>query len=210
MRLRRVQVKFDAIRAYSETSSCDICKTSFIEFLVIDHIEGGGCRHRRELGNHGSHRFYLWLMKNGYPPGYRVLCHNCNLKHGKKEQSKKGFKPLSEYSEKTASLVRWLVANPENHARYNENKGLHRQEQRRLVISHYGGVCRCCGLDDLEILSIDHIDGGGTVQRKLIGNSSYQMYKWIITNEFPDNFQVLCMNCNLAKHQGICPHQIQK
>ncbi len=207
MRARRVQVKLDVVRAYSSTMSCCICGTSFMEFLAVDHVDGGGRQHCRGLGNHGSHRFYLWLQKNGYPPGYRILCHNCNLKHGKKEQPKRGFKPISEYSEKTAALVRWLVAHPDNHARYNESKRKKRMEQRRQVISHYGGACVCCDLDDMDVLSIDHVNGGGTAHRKLIGDSSYQMYKWIIENNYPEDFQVLCMNCNLAKSQGTCPHR---
>lgn len=209
MKARRIQVKLNTIRAYSPNMTCRICGTSFIEFLAIDHINGGGRQHCRELGNHGSHRFYLWLQKNEYPGGYRVLCHNCNLKHGKKDQPKRGFKPISEYSDKTAALVRWLIANPENHAKYNERKRRKRKEQRQQVISHYGGICTCCGLDDLDVLSIDHINGGGNRHRRIIGDSSYQMYKWIIKNNYPEDFQVLCMNCNLAKAHGVCPHESQ-
>lgn len=26
----------------------------------------------------GGERTYFWLSKNGYPPGFRVLCFNCN------------------------------------------------------------------------------------------------------------------------------------
>jgi hypothetical protein len=49
-----------------------------MEFLVIDHVFGGGNSHRRELGYSGS-PFYYWLVKHGYPDGYQVLCHNCNF-----------------------------------------------------------------------------------------------------------------------------------
>lgn len=209
MKKRREQVKLDVIRAYSPDLSCCICGVSFVEFLAVDHINGGGRQHCRELGNHGSHRFYLWLQKNGYPNGYRILCHNCNLKYGKKEQPKRGFKPISEYSEKTAALVQWLIANPENHAKYNERKRRKRIEQRKQVIFHYGGACACCGIDDFDVLSIDHINGGGNKHRRSIGDSSYQMYKWITENNYPEDFQILCMNCNLAKAQGVCPHKIK-
>jgi hypothetical protein len=46
-----------------------------VEFLAIDHIHGGGNRHRREckIG-----KMYPWLKHNGYPPGSQVLCFNCN------------------------------------------------------------------------------------------------------------------------------------
>ena len=44
------------------------------QFLTIDHINGGGTRHRKEVGRH----VYAQLRREGYPDGYRVLCWNCN------------------------------------------------------------------------------------------------------------------------------------
>lgn len=57
---------------------CACCGESNIVFLAIDHINGGGGRHRREI-NAGGAMFYRWLRDNGYPEGFRVLCHNCNM-----------------------------------------------------------------------------------------------------------------------------------
>jgi hypothetical protein len=48
-----------------------------LPFLALDHISGGGAIHRKEIG--GGADFYRWLIKSGFPPGYQVLCHNCNL-----------------------------------------------------------------------------------------------------------------------------------
>ena len=32
--------------------------------------------------------------------------------------------------------------------------------------------------------------------------------QWLITNNFPMGFQILCWNCNVAKGiLGVCPHQ---
>lgn len=61
---------------------CGCCGEERIEFLSIDHIEGEGAAHRRSLKITGGYRFYRWLKKEGYPPGYRVLCYNCNLARG--------------------------------------------------------------------------------------------------------------------------------
>jgi hypothetical protein len=47
--------------------------------LGIDHINGGGTKHRKEIKNFG---IYKWLIDNNYPLGYRVLCHNCNCSLG--------------------------------------------------------------------------------------------------------------------------------
>lgn len=58
---------------------CACCGESHIEFLVIDHIEGGGTNHRSRMKNQS---IGLWLRTNSYPKGYRVLCHNCNSAFG--------------------------------------------------------------------------------------------------------------------------------
>lgn len=47
----------------------------------MDHIDGAGREHRREIGQ-GANALYRWLAKNGYPDGFRVLCHNCNSARG--------------------------------------------------------------------------------------------------------------------------------
>lgn len=59
---------------------CPGCDATESEFLSIDHIKGGGHQHRREIGIGAN--FFVWLRKNNYPPGYRVLCHNCNQARG--------------------------------------------------------------------------------------------------------------------------------
>lgn len=59
---------------------CACCSEDKIEFLTIDHINGGGTEHRRCIGNGRS--IYRWLKNNGYPDGFRVLCMNCNMSIG--------------------------------------------------------------------------------------------------------------------------------
>lgn len=58
---------------------CACCRESNVEFLTIDHINGGGTQHRRsgKIVN-----IYRWLKKQNYPVGYRVLCFNCNAAYG--------------------------------------------------------------------------------------------------------------------------------
>lgn len=57
---------------------CACCGESRDEFLSIDHINGGGDKHRRETKGH----VFAWLKRNGFPAGFRVLCHNCNMARG--------------------------------------------------------------------------------------------------------------------------------
>jgi hypothetical protein len=71
----------------SQTFRCACCGESECDFLVIDHLGGHGNEQRRQIFGRaqGGPEFYHWLVKNGYPPGFQVLCSNCNMskaKHG--------------------------------------------------------------------------------------------------------------------------------
>lgn len=59
---------------------CACCGESSLEFLAIDHIDGGGNKHRANM-KRGT-KMWQWLLKHGLPAGFRVLCHNCNLAIG--------------------------------------------------------------------------------------------------------------------------------
>lgn len=74
-----VKTKLDVVNAYGRYCSC--CGEGRIEFLCIDHINGGGAEERRVIGR--GHSFYRHLIKSEFPSGYRVLCHNCNFSLGK-------------------------------------------------------------------------------------------------------------------------------
>ena len=54
---------------------CACCGTELREFLTVDHIHGGGGRHRAENSNG---YFYRLLLKDLDPSKYRILCYNCN------------------------------------------------------------------------------------------------------------------------------------
>lgn len=55
---------------------CACCHESEKLFLTLDHINGGGNKQVRELG--GPITFYRWLIAQGFPEGYQILCFNCN------------------------------------------------------------------------------------------------------------------------------------
>lgn len=76
--------------------------------------------------------------------------------------------------------------------------------KRAIVIDHYGGHCKCCGETTHQFLEIDHINSDGREHRISTGR---HVMEWIIKNNFPDNLQVLCANCNRGKGKfGVCPH----
>ena len=73
--------RFNTLSYYSGGEPiCACCKEKQIKFLSIDHINGGGSKERK-AANYGGD-IYNWLRRRGYPVGYRVLCHNCNMASG--------------------------------------------------------------------------------------------------------------------------------
>jgi hypothetical protein len=73
-----IALKKEVIAAYG--GACKCCDEDIFEFLTIDHVDGGGRKHRQELGM----TLYKWLKKNGFPQeGFRLLCIDCNFSLGK-------------------------------------------------------------------------------------------------------------------------------
>ena len=73
----RRDVRAEALRAYGgDSPACSCCGESEPIFLALDHIDGGGGKERAQTGGGG---WYTWLKRNNYPPGLRLLCHNCNF-----------------------------------------------------------------------------------------------------------------------------------
>jgi len=101
------------------------------------------------------------------------------------------------------------------------------QGRRLKVLQHYSKslsnsdipCCRCCGENfHIDFLALDHITGRKEMdsepELKKLGYSSKiragTLTKWIIDNNYPDGFQILCNNCNQAKFQSknnTCPHK---
>ena len=80
-RQRRKKRKLEVITHYSGGKpQCVCCGFTEIDGLSIDHISG------RKSAGHSidftSFRFYGWLIRQGYPKDYQVLCHNCNCAKG--------------------------------------------------------------------------------------------------------------------------------
>lgn len=86
-------------------------------------------------------------------------------------------------------------------------KKVRRQEIRKKIFDHYGQKCNChcgCNTTNPRHLTLDHIENNGAAHRKEVGTSLY-FYRWVIRNNFPDDLQVLCFNCNCAKsNYGGC------
>lgn len=76
--VHRQKLKEAAIRHYSPEMNCVRCGFGDIRALSMDHINGGGGQHRRSIRKYG-YGIYDWVIKNHFPPGFQVLCMNCQF-----------------------------------------------------------------------------------------------------------------------------------
>ena len=172
------------LRNYSKKSisECQICHENKIDFLTIDHIDGV----KRNDGRGGS-RLVNYLIRNDFPDGYQILCGNCNWL--KEFQYKE--KQLSTKRENVMARAKW-------------------QRIKKEVFEHYSkgtSKCVCCGFDNITALTIDHIEGRKNAKHRKT-DSGRLLYYWIRRNNYPKDFQVLCVMCNLAKSDNQnCPHK---
>ncbi len=85
------KIRLTALKHYGgDPPSCACCGVQGVEFLALDHIGGGGNAHRKMLIETGQVKsttatgkaFFTWIKNSGYPDGFRVLCHSCNMADG--------------------------------------------------------------------------------------------------------------------------------
>ena len=131
--------------------------------------------------------------------------HNAERKDKMREYREANKERFAAYREEHREHLKELA-----HARYERIKDKVAEETRSIrkkILDHYGNRCSCCGETTPEFLAIDHINNDGAQHRKLVGGGD-RLYRWLIANNFPDGFQLLCHNCNVAKGiYGMCPHQ---
>lgn len=153
---------------------CVCCNEKELVCLTIDHINGGGTKHRKEVGD--GTQFYYWLKRNNFPDGYQVLCWNCNCSR----QLNENICPHKGMVQKIRPY--------EQHRKHNI---------RIQVINHYGAICSHCDKQEVSFLTIEHKDGGNEKTKE--GGSRYKLHRYIINNNFPDRFGILCYNCNSGR-----------
>jgi ribosome-binding ATPase YchF (GTP1/OBG family) len=104
----------------------------------------------------------------------------------------------------------YYIENKEDIMRCRNN---YYEDLRQKVFSHYGWQCACCSEAEPDALTIDHIAGNGNRHRnpKGVKYRGIELYRWLIKNNYPKDFQTLCWNCNCMKgkphNHNQCPHK---
>jgi hypothetical protein len=153
--------------------------------------------------------------ENVYVYGKDRVCKSCCAIRGKE-----AWKDLTKRQHKLAVARKWVKSRydagfckcgksiqgtvkcknclAKDRSRYRSNS---RFELKKEVLAHYGpnGTCRCswifCGITDIDMLSIDHIDNSGGHERRTTSYSGgMTFYAKLKRNGYPPGFQTLCHN----------------
>lgn len=117
------------------------------------------------------------------------ICKSCHLENGRKWRN--------ENPDKANALARkHYHISPRKHM---DSCNKSRVKVRIDMIIEYGGKCSSCGIDDFEVLDIDHIKNNGASHRRN-GLFGYNLYRFLKKHRWPkDDYQLLCKNCNWKK-----------
>lgn len=137
-------------------------------------------------------------------------CSKCYMKEYRKKwykehKAKRSFYSKKNYEKNKASILQkgkeyYYLHRQEVIKRNQEYQKIKTRTWRKEIISLLGSRCVRCGFNDIRALEIDHIYGGGTKHRHIIG-SGYRYYEEIL-KDIKDGlrkYQLLCSNCNRIK-----------
>jgi len=172
--------KIDVLMQYGGIK-CALCPENRLGALTIDHIDGNGGAHRASTNCSSGKKFYLWLKRNNFPTGYRVLCSNCNWR-----------------THRTTSTV-------------NESTSKYALRQKRIkaakkfeIMTLLGGKCVKCKTNDLVVLTIHHQNNDGANHRRQLtgGASGIAFYYAILKTKDINGLECRCFSCNDAEEWG--------
>lgn len=203
--------------------SCDLSRNIYVAvsqllFLKICDEENNGNRiNQKSYTRIVYQNIYIGVLIYVISMPYCIICgsafthkHNpsrkiCyNLECIKKQKSLYRRKYYATHKQESLERHRkYIKKHFEERKKHYRN---YRINLRREVFQHYSPdlKCACCGDSHFEFLTLDHIHGNGFIER--------QKYKdtilWVKQNNYPKDYQVLCMNCNFAKRnldKQFCP-----
>ncbi len=86
-----------------------------------------------------------------------------------------------------------------NRYKLNKHNSDRQKELRNKVLVAYSDfgvpLCKQCGFGDVRALNIDHVENNGSTETR----RAAVLWLWLINNNFPSGYQVLCANCNQIK-----------
>ena len=159
------------------------------------------CKQWKPLTKYHKHK--------SHKDGLRSECKICWNKH-KREYYQKNKKQILARNKEYHKLYvntfhgeqvrKTYRSKSETKKRQNLLKQKRMEKKKERVLNYYSNgtnKCAICGIDTYEVLTIDHINGGGSEHKKEHFN---YLYIWLIQNNLPEGFRVLCRNCNWLEY----------
>ena len=125
-----------------------------------------------------------------------MLCLQCNNKEAR---------PKGKFCSRFCYL-RWYRANHVIKMRDYATK--YKRWERTKVYEYFGGcVCKDCGTTDLDVLTLDHLKGGGQKHRASLykcGSGGGMTSKFAAQlrrgQDLPQDYEIVCRNCNWKRY----------
>jgi len=126
-----------------------------------------------------------------------------------KEKGKKKAKEWEEKNKEKRALqkVTWLASGKNKKLTATRGARFYRRSKERIlekillekltIWKLMGNTCACCGEDDPIYFQIDHVNNDGYLERKEGKGRRTTLKRYMAA---PHNYQLLCANCNIAKH----------
>lgn len=106
-----------------------------------------------------------------------------------------------------ARSKRWRENNKEKAKETQDRSNLKNKANRRIsdlakkfaAMEMYGGKCLGCGCNELAVLTIDHVNDDGAIDRKSNGNRGIVFYRRLLKQPRRSDLQILCASCQSRK-----------
>jgi len=127
------------------------------------------------------------------------------LKKRKREWDAKNVEHVKQYAKeryaKTYPIIR------DHHLKYMHDKGVNKRLEILYWYSNGEMNCNECGELHYEFLAVDHMDNNGYAHRSSgeLKKYSNNIINYLIGNNFPEGYQILCHNCNQIKRMELMP-----
>ena len=164
-------------------SKCQRCGEGNTDVLTINHIEPPTSNIYKGL-KRGGHKLYKQILNNPSLTTYfTLLCLNCNFLD---YYEKSGY-----YNDHTNHITLW-----------------HRKKKEKICGLWNNKCFRCFRTFPIELLTINHVNGGGTKETK-VRNHGYvrSAFNSIPTTELINRIdsgelEVMCFNCNSNRNES--------
>lgn len=149
------------------------------------------------------------------PEARKIYYKKWYLEHKEEQKSYMQAYHKEHKKEVYARVLRWRKNNPQKtkeqgkryYKKYTEKKNQKNRKNtinlKKEILSFYGkGKLECvlCGFNNIDALTIDHINGNGRKHSQELGGGGMKVYLWLKRNNYPEGFRTLCANCQLIEY----------